>query len=402
MSFSTLIKPSKDSFSMYCPTQIVFGKGVMKTMRNYAMPGKKALLITDKDPFCIKLGYVAAIEEEMKAVGVSTVLFNKVQPNPTEATVAEGVELCKNEGIDMLIALGGGSVIDTAKAIAIVVANGGELWDYIYGGSGKAMPIAKHPLPIIAIPTTAGTGSEVGAGLVITKEETNEKACVKAPTLFPVYCFSDSEVQKSVPPMLTAFQGFDAISHCMEGFLNNRGSLMSDMYCLTAIEKVAKYLPIAVKDGSNLEAREGVGFGAILSGVVMAIDGTSSMHAIEQSLSAYHDKLPHGAGLIMLARAYWEHIAQAGTRDERLVMMAKAMGKEDADCAQDFLDALDQFINAIGCGDLKMSDYGVTPDEFDMIDENSRYVMGACYDPGYDSVIFNHDDVIEVLNKSYK
>jgi alcohol dehydrogenase len=315
-------------------------------------------------------------------------------------TVDEGTAFCRENGCDFLVALGGGSCIDTAKAISVLMTNEGQLWDYITGGSGLGKPILNETMPVITIPTTAGTGSEVGVGLVITKEDTNEKGSVKVNSLFPRYCFADMELQSSVPAKLTAFQGYDALTHCMEGYTNLRAGHMTDMYALTGIEHASQYLPRAVKNGKDLKAREHVGFCAVLTGTSMALSGTSSMHALEHAMSGYHGNLPHGAGLIMLAHAWFKRNVDVHACDDRFIQMAKAMGKEDASKASDFIDLLDKFISDIGCSELKMSDYGITPDEFEKFDENARFVVGGLF--GVDRVPFTKEDVVNVFTKSYK
>lgn len=164
----------------------------------------------------------------------------------------------------MIVALGGGSVMDAAKAIAVVASNGGDYWDYIPCGTGKGKAVAETPLPIVAITTTAGTGSETDAGCVITNAETHEKTGFVHPGLFPVLAVVDPELMLTVPPKFTAFQGFDALFHSTEAYISNAANLMSDMYVLNAIENVARYLPRAVADGSDLEARTRVAWGNTL------------------------------------------------------------------------------------------------------------------------------------------
>lgn len=161
--------------------------------------------------------------------------------------------------------------MDAAKAIAVVASNGGDYWDYIPCGTGKGKAVAETPLPIVAITTTAGTGSETDAGCVITNAETHEKTGFVHPGLFPVLAVVDPELMLTVPPKFTAFQGFDALFHSTEAYISNAANLMSDMYVLNAIENVARYLPRAVADGSDLEARTRVAWGNTLSGSVMCV-----------------------------------------------------------------------------------------------------------------------------------
>ena len=312
----------------------------------------------------------------------------------------EGAAFVKAQGADFIIALGGGSVIDSAKAIAVMTANPGDLWDYIASGTGKGQPIKNKPLPIVAISTTAGTGSEADAGCVITNPDTNEKVGLKTPDLFPILCIEDPELMKSVPAHYTAYQGFDALSHSLEGYISKFANLMSDMYAITAIENVARYLARAVKDGNDIEARTHVAFGNILSGTVMCVGTTSSQHSLEHALSAYHPNLPHGAGLIMLSRAYFGNVIAHHACDERFILMAKAMGMEKADKPEDFLTVLQKLLEDCGVADLKMSDYGITPDEFPKMADNAMGPMGGLF--ACDRVALTKEDVIGIYQKSYK
>ena len=387
-------------FNMYVPTKILFGAGTLNDLGKQQLPGKKAVIIISNGKSTRANGYLSRTEEQLAQAGVTTSVFDKIQPNPLKETVMEGAAFVKAQGADFIVALGGGSVIDSAKAIAVMAANPGDLWDYIASGTGKGQPIKNKPLTIVAISTTAGTGSEADAGCVITNPETNEKVGLKTPDLFPVLCIEDPELMKSVPAHYTAYQGFDALSHSLEGYISKFANLMSDMYAITAIENVGRYLTRAVKNGNDIEARTHVAFGNILSGTVMCVGTTSSQHSLEHALSAYHPNLPHGAGLIMLSRAYFGNVIAHHACDERFIHMAKAMGMENADKPEDFLTVLQKLLEDCGVADLKMSDYGITPDEFPKMADNAMGPMGGLF--ACDRVALTKEDVIGIYQKSYK
>ena len=387
-------------FNMYVPTKILFGAGTLNKLGKQQLPGKKAVIIISNGKSTRANGYLSRTEEQLAQAGVATSVFDKIQPNPLKENVMDGAAFVKAQGADFIVALGGGSVIDSAKAIAVMAANPGDLWDYIASGTGKGQPIKNKPLPIVAISTTAGTGSEADAGCVITNPETNEKVGLKTPDLFPVLCIEDPELMKSVPAHYTAYQGFDALSHSLEGYISKFANLMSDMYAITAIENVGLYLARAVKDGNDIEARTHVAFGNILSCTVMCVGTTSSQHSLEHALSAYHPNLPHGAGLIMLSRAYFGNVIAHHACDERFVRMAKAMGMENADKPEDFLTVLQKLLEDCGVADLKMSDYGITPDEFPKMADNAMGPMGGLF--ACDRVALTKEDVIGIYQKSYK
>lgn len=388
------------NYDMYIPTRLIFGEGMLNKLNEQPMPGKKALIIISNGKSTRANGYLQRTEEQLHKAGVETVVFDGVSPNPTVENVNAGAEKARTSGSDFLVALGGGSVMDCAKAIALMATNDGELWDYVPVGSGKGKPVAVKPLPIIAITTTAGTGSETDNSGVITKEDTFEKAFVGDPSLFPALSIVDPELMASVPPAFTAYQGFDALFHSTEGFIAKGANLMSDMYALEAIRNIAEYLPRAVKDGKDMEARTRVAFGNSLSGAVMCLTLITSEHALEHALSAYHPQLPHGAGLIMVSLAYYRYFIEHHACDERFIRMAQAMGMKEADKPEDFLTALKRLQEACGVADLKMSDYGITPDEFERLMRNTREVMGIMFTS--DRVQMSDEDIVEVYRQSYK
>ncbi|HJD53229.1 MAG TPA: iron-containing alcohol dehydrogenase [Candidatus Avibacteroides avistercoris] len=388
------------TYDMYVPTHVIFGAGMLGKLSEQPMPGKKALIVISNGKSTRANGYLARTEEQLAKAGVSSVVFDGVTPNPTIANVNDGARAARENGCDFLVALGGGSVMDSTKAIAVMAVNGGELWDYVSVGSGKGMPFAVRPLPIVAITTTAGTGSETDNSGVITKEDTFEKAFVGNDALYPVLSIVDPELMKSVPPQFTAFQGFDALFHSTEGYIARGANLMSDMYALEAIRNLAEYLPRAVKDGNDIEARTRVAFANTLSGVVMCLTLITSEHGMEHALSAYHPDLPHGAGLIMISRAYYTFFVERHGCDERFVRMARAMGMPEATRPEDFLVALTRLQEACGVADLKMSDYGITRAEFTKLMRNSREVMGIMYSS--DRVQMSDEDIVRVYEQSYK
>lgn len=389
------------SFNYYVPTRALFGAGMLNHLHEQAMPGKKAMIVISNGKSTKDNGYLARTEEQLHMAGAETAVFDRIQPNPLKPTVEEGGAFARENGCDFIVALGGGSVMDASKAIAVATTNDGDLWDYAFGKTGKALPIKNKPLPIIAITTTAGTGSETNAWGVITKVETNEKIGFGGiDELFPKIAIIDPELMTSVPPKFTAYQGFDAFFHSAEGYISKVANLMSDMVGITAIENVSRNLAKAVHDGNDLDAREKVAFGNYLSGVEMVVGSTSSQHSLEHALSAYHQELPHGAGLIMLSKAYFTFFIDKHVCDDRFIRMAKAMGKEDASRPEDFITMLTKLQEDCGVADLKMSDYGIKPEEFVTLAKNAKDTMGGLFD--CDRVALSVEDCVAIYEKSYK
>ena len=388
------------NFDYYIPTRILFGAGRLNDLHKQKLPGKKALIVISNGKSTRANGYLARVEKELELAGAAHVVFDKVQPNPTKDNVMEGAALARAEACDFVLGLGGGSLIDAAKAIAVMAANPGDYWDYIAAGSGKGQPLANSPLPVVAVTTTAGTGTEADPWTVITKEDSNEKIGAGWPEVFPALSIVDPELMMTVPPHLTAYQGFDALFHSTEGYLVNCSTPISDIYAIKAIELIGRSLAKAVKDGSDREARADVALANTLSGMVESTSCCISEHSLEHALSAWHPNLPHGAGLIMISRAYYQTFVDKHACDERMVAMAKALGRKDADKAEDFVAALVDLQKACGVDDLKMSDYGIDGGNLRRYAQTARETMGGLF--ALDPAPLDENECVEILRQSYK
>jgi len=385
------------SFDYYIPTKILFGEDKLNELATVSLPGKKALIVMSNGGSMKRNGHLDRLISLLKENEVESVVFDKILPNPVKAHVMEGASLAKQEGCDFVIGFGGGSSIDSAKAIAIMAKNPGDYWDYIYGGTGKGKPFGEV-LPVVAITTTAGTGTEADPWMVVTKEETMEKIGLGNAQTFPVLSIVDPKLMVSVPPKLTAYQGFDALFHAAEGYIANVANPVSDMYALKSIELVFKYLPTAVNDGTNLEARAHVALANTLSGFVESTSSCISEHSMEHALSAYHSELPHGAGLIMLSVAYFRFFAEK-TR-ERFADMAKATGAKDWNDTDAFVNALIELQRSCGVDDLKMSDYGIQFEDIDELAKNAWHTMGALFD--LDPYKLSVEETVSIMRDSFR
>lgn len=387
-------------FTYFIPSKILFGAGQLNQLSKQQLPGKKALVVISSGKSMRVQGYLERVLEQLRLGGADSVVFDKILPNPVKRHVMEGAAIARAEGCDFVLGLGGGSSIDAAKAIAVMATNEGDYWDYVSGGSGKGLPVPNEPLPVVAVTTTAGTGTEADPWTVTTKEETNEKIGFGYDKTFPVLSIVDPELMLSVPAHLTAYQGFDALFHSTEGYLNRTAYVMSDIYALEAIRRISAYLPRAVKNGQDIEARENVALGNTLAGMVESTSGCTSEHSMEHALSAYHPRLPHGAGLIMLSLAYYEHFIEQHCCDQKFIDMAKAMGVTDAGEPADFLRALRRLQEDCGVSGLKMSEYGIEEAELPTVARNARETMGGLFT--VDPVPLSDEDVLKILKQSYR
>ena len=367
------------TFDFYNPTRIVFGSGKLDTLSQQALPGKKAMLLISNGKSTKVNGSLEKVKEQLAKAGAEYAVFDKIMENPVKEVIMEGAAFARENGCDFILALGGGAVLDSSKAIAAMATNDGDLWDYVNGGTGKGRPLANKGLPIVTIPTSSGTGSEINCWGVISNLETKEKIGFGAECLVPVLSVVDSELMKTVPPRYTAYQGFDALFHNTEVMMSRGVNVLSETIALSAIENIAEYLPRAVKDGNDIEAREHVAYGSTVAGITMQLTSTTAQHSMEHAMSAYHHNLPHGAGLIMISVEFARYFIEKHACDGQFIKMARAMGMPEADKPEDFLTALIALQKACGVDNLKMSDYGIQKDECMTLAVNARETMGGLF-----------------------
>ena len=388
------------NFSFYNPTRILFGAGELNNLHKQTMPGKKALLLISNGKSTKVNGSLDRTIEQLEKAGIEYAIFDKIMDNPYKSVVMEGAAFAKENTCDFILALGGGAVLDASVAIAAMATNPGDLWDYVFGGTGKAMPLKNPGLPIVTIATTSGTGSEINCWGVISNPDTNEKIGFGAPELTPVLAIVDPELMRTVPAKYTAYQGFDALFHNTEVMISNGVNILSEAIALSAIENITKYLPRAIRDGNDMEARERVAYGSTMAGITMQLTSTTAEHSMEHSMSAYHHNLPHGAGLIMISRAFYEFFIERHACDEQFIKMTKAMGIENADKPEDFITALVKLQEDCGVADLKMSDYGFKKEESMTLARGARSMQGGLFLAN--PCEMTDEDCAGIFDKSYR
>ncbi len=385
------------NFQFFMPTKVLFGAGQLKNLHLEQMPGKKALLLTTNGQSTIKYGYLDAVKKELELAGAEYVVFNEIRPNPTRQTIMDGAAKAKAEGCDFVVALGGGSVMDSGKMIAAMMTNPGDLWDYSFSAQGGKKTFEKNAAPLVCITTNAGTASEVDFGGVVSDDEKGEKSALFHNSMFPVLSVVDSDLMLTVPAKLTAYQGMDAFFHASETVINKNVHPMAEMFALKTIEMVARSLPKAVKNGNDREARAEMALANSLAGYYMMC---TSAHTMEHALGSTHPNLVHGAGLIMLAHEYYDFFAERQAAEEPMKKMARAMGVENPQSGKDFIKALDELIAAIGCADLKMSDEGIEREEMKLLPQRVHEVIGG--DLNANPLPLSMDDYLGMFERSYK
>ncbi len=297
-----------------------FGPGARKELVGVVnrLGYKKALIVTDKG--LMKFGVAQMVLDELDKAAIPYEIFDDVKPNPTVTNVKNGIEACKKAEADFIIAIGGGSAMDTAKGIGIVCTNP-EFAD-IVSLEGVA-DTKKKSLPIIALPTTAGTAAETTINYVIIDENTQKKMVCVDPNDIPCVAIVDAELMYSLPKSLTAATGMDAMTHAIEGYITKGAWEMSDMFEIKAIEMIYKYLPIAVNEPQNPEGRNGMAVAQYIAGMAFSNVGLGVDHGMAHPLSALHD-VPHGVACAMLLPVVMRFNAEAAK--EKYAEIAKACG----------------------------------------------------------------------------
>jgi lactaldehyde reductase len=319
----------------------------------------KAFVATDKD--LLKFGVADKVLKVLEAANIPYEIFSEIKPNPTVSNVKAGVEAFANSGADFILAIGGGSSIDTSKAIGIIT-NNPEFSDVV-SLEGVA-PTKKKSIPIIALPTTAGTAAEVTINYVITDEENHKKMVCVDPNDIPAIAIVDAELMYTLPKGLTAATGLDALTHAIEGLITKGAWEMSDMFEIKAIEMIARYLETAVFEPTNAEARNGMAVAQYIAGMAFSNVGLGVVHGMAHPLGAIFD-IPHGVANALLLPTIMEFNAPAAL--PKYVEIAKAMnvykeGMTQEEAATAAVDAVKALSIKVGIPQ-RLTDLGIKEED---------------------------------------
>lgn len=317
----------------------------------------KVLIVTDH--VMCELGYCQQITDYLKAEGIKYGCFTKCIPEPTAISIQEGVSMAQDGQYDAIIALGGGSPIDSAKAIAVLAKHGGKIQDYKFPHI-----CTKFGLPIIAIPTTAGTGSEVTRFTIITDETCDEKMLCVGSAFMPHVAIIDYQLTLSLPPRITADTGLDALTHAIEAYVSKKSSPYTDSQALSAMQLIAPNLRTVFHEGGNESAREAMMLGATLAGIAFSNASVALVHGMSRPIGAFFH-VPHGLSNAMLLPSITSYSLPAAK--ERYAQAAKAMGVADhADTNDQATQKLLVELKALNkeLAVPSLNDFGITRDEF--------------------------------------
>lgn len=354
------------SFNFRLPTTLLFGAGRLNELETTLLlpAGKKALIFIGQSGNILRQGYLARVQGLLSARGVQSAVFDGVRANPRTEDVDTAAAQARSLGADFLVAIGGGSVIDTAKCAALAATGAAPFWD-VMTGPGYAADM--KGLPLVAIPTTAGTGTE-GNCVAVMCGAPGKRGFVH-PAFYPALAIIDPELTRSVPPRLTAITGMDAFFHAAECFLSTARQPMSDMLCLEAAHLVTRFLPTAVDDGGDLSARTALAWASTAAGMCLSLSSPIAQHALEYSFSGSNPESQHGAGLVLLCRPFFAKLIELAEQNEdtadRLMNLAVAMGfgvGEDED-VHPLMEGLNALLEAVGLADLSPEEMGFSAEQ---------------------------------------
>lgn len=348
------------------PGHIITGSGAL-TMAEETLKGlgKKALIVTDK--VMIQLGNCAKVETALKNQGIDYAIYSEIVGEPTDTMIENGLKVYKENGCDFLVALGGGSPIDSMKAIGSLVVNGGNISDYM----GKVIDVEMPPL--VAIPTTAGTGSEATQFTIITDTKKDIKMLLKGKVLMPKLAIIDPQFTMTAPPKITAATGLDALCHAVEAYTSRKAQTLSDSFAMSAVKRIFKSLPVAFKDGKNEEARIQMSVAALEAGIAFNNASVTIIHGMSRPIGAlFH--VAHGLSNAMLMKECLG-FALEGAYD-RFADLGRAIGvadatDEDKAAAEKFLSAIEGIVKELETPTL--AEFGIDKEEFFKVIDKMAY-----------------------------
>lgn len=355
---------------------------------------KKVFLVSDKS--LVEAGVTAKVEEILKKAKIKYNLYDEIKPNPTIKNVTDGVEACKKSKADVIVAVGGGSSIDTAKGIAIVMTNPDRADIKSLNGLSNTV---NRGMPIIALPTTAGTAAEVTINYVITDEDAEIKMVCVDPNDIPIVSIVDSELMASMPKSLAAATGMDALTHAVEGYITAAHNEMSDMFHMKAIKMIFKYLPAAVNE-KDPEAIEKMGMAQYIAGMGFSNVGLGIVHSMAHQLGAVYDT-PHGIANAMLLPTVMRFNGENPETAQRFREILVNIGRPDAEHLNDqdvintFVWMISELSKAVGIT-TTIKDYGAKEEDFEMLADKA--MKDPCK-PGNPREV-TKEDFIELFKKA--
>ena len=376
------------------PTHIITGKGALDEAKAYIKSyGKKALIVTGKH--VVKSTMMQALIEKLEDIEIEYNIFDGIPGEPTDCMIEEGIKVYHDNNCEFLIGIGGGSPLDAAKAIGAMITNTGVIADY----NGKEIP--NRIPPVVAIPTTAGTGSEATKFTIITDYKKDIKMLLKGDYLIPELAIVDYEFGMTAPRSVTVATGLDALTHAVEAYTSKKATVMSDTLAVSAIKRIVKYLPLVSQDGSNREAREEMAIAALEAGICINNSSVTLVHGLSRPIGAlFH--VPHGMSNAMLLTRCMAFAAPEVT--DRLAILARetkvaTLEESDTIAADKFIVKLEEICKI--CEIPTLSEYGINQDTFDRAIEKMATDAVASGSPSNTRRVVTKEDCMKLYKEVY-
>jgi alcohol dehydrogenase class IV len=374
------------SFNYYLPTNIVFGCGKANQVGELTKPyGKKALIVTGGSS-AKKSGLYDRVNNSLIEAGLETVLFDKVKQNPLTTTAIEGAQFACDNGCDVVVAIGGGSIMDCAKAIAFKAVNSGDINDYIYNKLHS-----ENALPLVLIPTTCGTGSEGNGFAVLTNPDNGDKKSLRCNAIIAKVSIVDPECMRTMPKSVLASVGFDALCHSMEAYTSKIAQPFTDALSLYAIKLLAENLVNVYNNPDDIEGWEKITLASTIGGMVINTAGVTLAHGMEHPASGLRD-IVHGRGLAALTPTILE--ASYKGNEAKFTDIAKAFG---GSTAQECAGKVRELLKAIDL-ECTLSDLGITAEDIPWMAKNCTKVSAASI--ANNPVVFSESEIAEIYAKA--
>lgn len=373
-------------FNYYLPVNLIFGRGeVTRTGEIASAYGRKALVVTGQNS-TKKSGLLDRVTENLKKSGLETVVFDKVRQNPLTTTAKEGAVVAKEEGCEVVIGLGGGSILDCAKAIAFLAVNEGDINDYIFNRvSGNAS------LPLILLPTTCGTGSEGNGFAVLTNPETGDKKSLRSNAIIAKASIIDSELMETMPKSVLAAVGFDALCHSMEAYLSKLAQPVTELLCVEAMRAAGRCLVPLYQGSGDADAWDAMTWASTIGGMVIHTAGVALPHGMEHPASGCKD-IVHGKGLAALTPVITE--ASIDAANERYAVISRCLGgKDETDCVARIRELLKELNLSTTLGEQ-----GITSEDILWMTENCFKVSAASI--ANHPKLFQREEIAELYRRA--
>ena len=384
-------------FDYFQPTEILFGRGrVAEVGEAVARFGTRCLVVTERNVEALEPVF-QKVQTSLEEAGVAVARFDGVIPNPTTDTITAGAEAANAHRADVVLGLGGGSSMDSAKAIAVEATHEGTSWDYLF----YKEPPTEETLPIIAVTTTSGTGSQVTQVAVVTHTETRDKSAIFDPIVYPKVAIVDPELMVTLPEHVTATTGFDVFCHAFESTVSVNTTPYAQVLAWEAIRRVLADLPAALEDGLNIDARSSLAWADTLAGLCIANAGVTLPHGIGMAIGGMYPHVAHGETLALTYPAFtrftWETAVPQFATLGRLLNRGTD-GAPDEDAARQSCEGLDGFLKKIGLW-MGLEDKGVPEEELPALAKQSMVL------PDYENnprVVASEMEMLELLQQCYR